>query len=56
LDAHHAANKDVTDDAAMIEAQGHPVKMFLGSYENIKVTTAEDLVIAEAFLRAAAAA
>ncbi len=54
LDAHHAANKDVTDDAAMIEALGHPVKMFLGAYENIKVTTAEDLVIAEAFLKASA--
>ena len=43
---------DVTDDAAMVEALGHPVKMFQGSYQNIKVTTAEDLVIAEAFLRA----
>ena len=35
----------------MIEALGHPVKMFLGAYENVKVTTAEDLVIAEAFLK-----
>ena len=51
LDAHHGANQDVTDDAAMIEALGHPVKMFLGAYENVKVTTAEDLVIAEALLK-----
>jgi len=51
LDAHHGANHDVTDDAAMIEALGHPVKMFLGAYENIKVTTAKHLVIAEAFLK-----
>tara|TARA_B110000014_G_C20044123_1_gene542844 strand:- start:608 stop:961 length:354 start_codon:yes stop_codon:yes gene_type:complete len=53
LDAHHDLDKDVTDDATMIEGLGHQVKMFLGAYENIKVTTAEDLVIAEAFLKAA---
>ena len=51
LDAHQAPDQDVTDDAAMIESLGHTVKMYLGSYENIKVTTSEDLVIAEAFLR-----
>ena len=28
-----------------------PVKLFEGSYENIKITTPEDLKIAEAFLR-----
>ncbi|MEC7748652.1 MAG: 2-C-methyl-D-erythritol 4-phosphate cytidylyltransferase, partial [Chloroflexota bacterium] len=42
----------VTDDAAMVESLGHPVKMFFGSYENIKVTTTDDLVIAETFLKA----
>ena len=52
LDAHHASTQDVTDDAAMVESLGHPVKMFLGAYENIKVTTADDLIIAETFLRA----
>ena len=51
LEAHRACTEDVTDDAAMVEALGHPVKMFQGSYQNIKVTTAEDLVIAEAFLK-----
>ena len=35
----------------MVENLGYPVKMFLGGYENIKVTTADDLIIAEAFLR-----
>jgi 2-C-methyl-D-erythritol 4-phosphate cytidylyltransferase len=50
-DAHHSSSNDVTDDAAMIEALGYPVKMFLGSYENIKVTTADDLIIAETFLK-----
>ena len=51
LEAHRQCHTDVTDDAAMVEATGHPVRMFEGTYENIKVTTAGDLVIAEAFLR-----
>ena len=53
LEAHRAGTGDVTDDAAMVEALGHSVKMFQGSDQNIKVTTAEDLVIAEVFLKAA---
>jgi 2-C-methyl-D-erythritol 4-phosphate cytidylyltransferase len=36
----------------MLEAQGIPVEVFLGERTNIKVTTPEDLVIAEALLRA----
>ena len=52
LEAHRACPQDVTDDAAMVESLGHPVKMFLGAYENIKVTTAGDLIIAETFLKA----
>jgi 2-C-methyl-D-erythritol 4-phosphate cytidylyltransferase len=52
LEAHKSCNRDVTDDAAMLESLGHPVKMFLGAYENIKVTTADDLLIAEVFLKA----
>ena len=51
LEAHRHSEGDFTDDAAMVEAIGHPVRMFEGSDENIKVTTAGDLVIAEAFLR-----
>lgn len=35
----------------MVEDIGHPVSMFEVSYENIKVTTAGDLVVAVAFLR-----
>ena len=49
--AHQLVSEDVTDDAAMIEKLGHPVKLYPGSYENIKVTTPEDLVMAEAILR-----
>jgi 2-C-methyl-D-erythritol 4-phosphate cytidylyltransferase len=51
LEAHRRCSQTVTDDAAMVESLGHPVKMFLGSYENLKVTTQEDLTIAEALLR-----
>ena len=51
LEAHSLIDYDVTDDAAMIEAIGHPVHLFMGSYDNIKVTTPEDLHIAEAILR-----
>ena len=50
LEAHRACSEDVTDDAAMVESLGHPVKMFEGSYQNIKVTTVDDLIIAETFL------
>ncbi len=51
MEAHRARRDDVTDDAAMVESLGHPVRMFEGTYENIKVTTAGDLTIAETFLR-----
>lgn len=41
----------VTDDATVVEQMMQvPVKLFEGSYENIKITTPEDLKIAEAFL------
>ena len=46
---------DVTDDAAMLEALGLPVKLFEGSPANIKVTTPEDLRLAEALLEAGTA-
>lgn len=36
-----------TDDASLVEAMGLPVRMVQGSYFNIKITTPEDLVIAE---------
>lgn len=42
----------VTDDAMVVEQQmGLPVKMVKGSYENIKVTTPEDLDVAEIFVK-----
>ena len=51
LKAHQQCPNDVTDDAAMLETLGHPAIMFQGSYENIKVTTPNDLTIAETYLR-----
>lgn len=41
----------ITDDAMVVETfTGHPVKLVFGSYENIKITTPEDILIAENFL------
>lgn len=51
LDAHQRSTRTVTDDAVMIEALGGRVKMFRGSYENLKVTTPEDLDIAGLLLK-----
>ncbi|MFC2008635.1 2-C-methyl-D-erythritol 4-phosphate cytidylyltransferase [Chloroflexota bacterium] len=42
---------DVTDDAALVEQLGYPVSLFHGAYENLKVTTLEDLVLARAIAR-----
>lgn len=40
-----------TDDTVLVERLGHPVKLIDGSYENIKITTPEDILIAETFVR-----
>ncbi|UOY91454.1 2-C-methyl-D-erythritol 4-phosphate cytidylyltransferase [Ectobacillus sp. JY-23] len=40
-----------TDDASLVEYIKHKVTVVEGSYYNIKVTTPDDLVVAEAFLR-----
>jgi 2-C-methyl-D-erythritol 4-phosphate cytidylyltransferase len=41
---------EVTDDVSIIEAMGLPVKITSGSYTNIKLTTPEDMSVAEKFL------
>jgi 2-C-methyl-D-erythritol 4-phosphate cytidylyltransferase len=41
-----------TDDAALVERLGYPVRLVDGSRRNIKVTKPEDLLLAEAFLAA----
>jgi 2-C-methyl-D-erythritol 4-phosphate cytidylyltransferase len=40
----------LTDDASVAERSGHRISLFEGSYENIKITTQEDLIVAEALL------
>jgi len=40
----------VTDDASVVEALGEPVRVTRGCYTNIKVTTPEDMGVAEGFV------
>lgn len=53
FDAHAKVREDgvaVTDDASIAEYMGIPVKIVKGSYQNIKITTPEDILLAEAIL------
>jgi 2-C-methyl-D-erythritol 4-phosphate cytidylyltransferase len=43
--------ENLTDDASVAERSGHNISLFEGSYQNVKITTPEDLVIAEALLK-----
>lgn len=43
-------NLEVTDDVSIVEHLGEPVRITKGSYENLKVTTPEDMLIAERLL------
>lgn len=40
-----------TDDSALVERYGGNIKIILGSYKNIKITTFEDISVAEVFLK-----
>lgn len=51
LQAHTLAAGEATDDAALVEAMGRQVVVYEGAPSNFKVTTAEDLIVAEALLR-----
>ena len=48
--AHSFTDIDVTDDAALVELMDAPIVLVQGSPRNIKITTPEDLRLAEAFL------
>jgi 2-C-methyl-D-erythritol 4-phosphate cytidylyltransferase/2-C-methyl-D-erythritol 2,4-cyclodiphosphate synthase len=53
--AHEAAMQEGflgTDDASLVERLGIPVRLTLGDRRNIKLTTPEDMLMAEAFLPA----
>jgi 2-C-methyl-D-erythritol 4-phosphate cytidylyltransferase len=53
LRAHRTIELDATDDAALIELLGEPVKLVMGSKRNIKITLPEDLALARALVAAA---
>jgi len=58
LAAHDLARADgfaATDDAMLMERAGHPVHIVTGDYDNIKITTPEDLVSMEGLLARRAA-
>jgi 2-C-methyl-D-erythritol 4-phosphate cytidylyltransferase len=42
------SKRNVTDDSSLVEKLGKKVKIVPGSYENIKITTKEDLLFAQA--------
>jgi len=46
-EAYRRAKGEVTDDASLVEQLGYRVKLYMGSYDNIKLTTASDLALAE---------
>ena len=53
IEAHEKAAADGfigTDESSLVERLGREVRLVPGSYENIKVTTEEDLVVCEAYL------
>ncbi len=46
-EAYSKAIGDVTDDASLVEQLGYRVKIYMGSYDNIKITTPDDLALVE---------
>lgn len=53
LEAHSKAEEENflgTDDAVLVERLGHKIKLVYGNYYNIKITTKEDVVLAEAII------
>lgn len=54
MKAHEQAEEDGftgTDDASLVERLNQPVAVIEGDYQNIKLTTPEDLIFAEAILK-----
>ena len=45
--AYDKLTTNITDDATAVEQIGYTVKLYMGSYRNIKVSTPEDLALAE---------
>ena len=54
MEGHKAAKEEgfiATDDSALVERLGRDVYMIEAGYDNLKVTTSEDLIIAEQILK-----
>lgn len=49
--AYNQAVGEVTDDATLAERLGYKVKLYMGDYNNIKITTPEDFILAEMLAR-----
>jgi 2-C-methyl-D-erythritol 4-phosphate cytidylyltransferase len=50
-EAYRKAKGEATDDASLVEQAGYKVKLYMGSYDNIKITNPDDLLIAEALIK-----
>ena len=46
-EAYHQIDAEVTDDASLVERLGYKVKLYMGSYDNIKITTPDDMLLAQ---------
>ena len=46
-EAYRRAKGEATDDASLVEQMGGKVKLYMGAYDNIKITTPDDLALAE---------
>ena len=51
IDAYNSAENEYSDDCQLIESLGKTVALSKGDYRNIKLTTAEDFVVAEAIIK-----
>jgi 2-C-methyl-D-erythritol 4-phosphate cytidylyltransferase len=50
-EAYRQSKGDATDDSMLVEQIGGKVKLFMGSYSNIKITTPHDLTVAELLVK-----
>jgi len=48
-EAYRQMKDKVTDDASLVEQLGYRVKLYPGAYDNIKITTPDDLIVAGAW-------
>ncbi|MDP6142126.1 MAG: 2-C-methyl-D-erythritol 4-phosphate cytidylyltransferase [Dehalococcoidales bacterium] len=49
--AYRKIRAEVTDDASLVERLGCRIKLYMGSYDNIKITNVSDLALAEIIWR-----